>query len=658
MSSDKHNQTLADWVALAISPALIMGLVDSLVFFLLNVLYAGEYVGRMRWILFFFVFGAVLIARMTMRDDTRSRAFLYGAPLSFLTWLGMQMFVEYPDEGGIRQLSFILNAGLIGLIWWCAHRLTWDCTNIDEETDINAEGLLQAAGLEEQAGSQPSAAEEKPSPSESWWQRWRRYREQRDKKRTLGVWVVYFSLAALPLFGLGQALLPAEDAERRSTSFWLTIVYVGCGLSLLLTTCFLGLRRYLRQRRLQMPKAMTGTWLTVGGSLIAALLLLGAVLPRPNAEVSLFSLTAAKSPKRSASKYAMKGGKRGEGEGRPGADDDPQGKKNDTDSGGDKGEEKGERGASTRQGQKGTDGQNDRSKQSAGQSGEKSGQGRSSGQQQKSQNGGQKQNKGDPDSGDGKQQQSQNDGQKQNKSDPGSGGDQQADKGKGKQGRDDNDNRGSSGQRKQQGEKESSERSGSRSSSQISPAALRNLVSRVAPVLKWIVFAVIALAVLFVLLRSGLQFLANFTDWARRLLDALRNFWANLFGSRRQTIEQPAQAEQQEQMLRERPFASFRNPFAGGRSKMTQPELIRYTFAAAQAWARERDLGRQAAETPLEFAGRVGGEVPALEKELHQLVVLYARAVYARGNLPSDSMEVLQQFWQRLEAVAEQPLSA
>ena len=113
MSSDRPNQTLADYVALAISPALIMGLVASLVYFLLNVLYVGEYVERMRWILFFFVFGAVLIARMTMLDNTSSRAALYGVPLGFLTWLGMQIFVEYPEDGGIRELSFLINGGLI-----------------------------------------------------------------------------------------------------------------------------------------------------------------------------------------------------------------------------------------------------------------------------------------------------------------------------------------------------------------------------------------------------------------------------------------------------------------------------------------------------------------------------------------------------------------
>jgi hypothetical protein len=628
MPSDKQNQTLADYVALAISPALIMGLVASLVFFLLNVLYAGDYVERLRWILFFFVFGAVLIARMTMLDDTSSRAALYGVPLGFLTWLGMQMFVEYPEDGGIRELSFLINAGLIGLVWWCAHRLTWDCTNIDEQTDVNAEGLLQAAGLEEQRQDAP-AQNVDTREGQSWLQRWRRYREERNKKRTLGVWVVYFSLAALPLFGLGQALIPAEDIERRHTSFWLMVVYVGCALSLLLTTCFLSLRRYLRQRRLQMPKAMTGVWLTVGGLLIAALLLLGALLPRPNAEYSLFSLSAAKSPQRGASKYAMKGGKPGKGEGRPGADD-PEGKKHDADSGGDKGQQKGERGAATKQGQKGPGGQKGKSSQSG------DSRGKNSGQSQKSQNNSSNQNKGDP----------------------ASGRDQPADKDNAKQMRGDKDNRSSSERREERSDKDAPEQSGSRSSSKMSPSAVRDVVGRIAPVFKWIVFAVLGLAVLFFVLRSGLQFLANFTDWARRLLDAWRNFWANLFGGGRKTTEEEEQVEREEQPLRERPFASFRNPFAGGRIGMAMPELIRYTFAAAQAWARERDLGRQPGETPLEFAGRVGAEVPALEADLQRLAILYARAVYGRGGLPGDSLEMLRQFWQRLEAVAEQALSA
>jgi hypothetical protein len=310
----------------------------------------------------------------------------------------------------------------------------------------------------------------------------------------------------------------------------------------------------------------------------------------------------------------MKGDRPGEGEGRPGADD-PEGKKNDADSGGNKGQQKGQRGEAVKQGKDGSDGRGEKSNQRG-------------------------ENRG------------QNDGQNQNKGDPKSGRDRPAEKDKSKQAQGDNENRNSS-----EG-KESSERSDSGSSSKSSASSLRDFVSRVGPVLKWIVFALIGLAVLFFVLRSGLRFLANFSDWARRLLDALRNFWANLFGGRRQTTEEEEQDEQEEETLHERPFAAFPNPFAGGRSGMALPELIRYTFAAVQAWARERGLGRQRGETPLEFAERVGADVPALEKDLHRLSVLYARAVYARGGLPSDSVEVLRQFWQRLEAVAEQPLSA
>ena len=47
----------------------------------------------------------------------------------------------------------------------------------------------------------------------------------------------------------------------------------------MLTTSFLGLRRYLRQRNLQMPAAMTGLWLGIGALLIAVFLfMIGLVL--------------------------------------------------------------------------------------------------------------------------------------------------------------------------------------------------------------------------------------------------------------------------------------------------------------------------------------------------------------------------------------------
>jgi hypothetical protein len=652
MSSARPNQTLSDYVAIAICPALIMGLIGSLVFFLLEVLYSGAFVERLRWILFFFVFGAVLNARISMSGEIAGRAGMYGGILALLTWIGMQQFVTYPDAA-TQALSWAINLGLVALVWWCAHRLTWDCTNVDEETQINAEGVLQAAGLDKEASddgagsgdhaptgvventesdsetfSREPPASESPAENKAplnWWERYQRYRAEQVKKgRTLGVWVVYFSLAALPLFGLGQALIPVEDEGRRQFAFWMMSIYVACGLGLLLTTCYLGLRRYLRQRNLKMPAAMTGVWLTMGGSMVVVLLLLGALLPRPHMEYALFDFQRASSKEREASKYAVKGDNPGKGEGRA---SDPDPKNADKDGGGKDG--KGQSKDGNGQGKDGSSGKDGKDGKASGKDG-KDGKSSSS-------------NK-DKDSGN-----SGKDGDKSNQSKDGKDGAKSKD---GKDGAKDKDDKSDNAQ----GQK------GNNASSPPNPSISRitSFLSRLSPILKWIVFGLIAVIVVVMVLRSGLKFLANFMQWARDLLNALRNFWASLFGGgRKRAATEGGEGEEFDAGPPRQPFSSFHNPFLDGSAgRMSPQELLRYTFAALQAWAWERDLGRNPGETPLEFARRLGDEFPALEAEVRLLALLYARAVYARGGLPASAAESVRQFWERLETVSEQPLSA
>src|SRR5262249_39240705 len=162
--STTREQTLADYLAIAICPALIMAMVGSLVFFLLEVLYAGEYQARLKWILFFFVFGAVLIARISMRGEIADRASLYGIVLGFLVWLGMLIYVEYPPGSPAASFGWAINLLLIAITWWCAHRLTWDCTFIDESVDASGAGLLEVAGLEK---GQQTSAEKTPAENTS-----------------------------------------------------------------------------------------------------------------------------------------------------------------------------------------------------------------------------------------------------------------------------------------------------------------------------------------------------------------------------------------------------------------------------------------------------------------------------------------------------------
>lgn len=594
----RENKTLADYVAIAISPALIMALVGSLVFFLVEVLYVGQYQARLLWILFFFVFGAVLIARIAMQSDISNRAGMYGLILGGLTWLALLLYVEYPDRTGLAAFGWAINLVLIAIIWWSAYRLTWDCTLIDDSVDASGAGLLERAGLEQStegkpAPSQPAEEPKRKKPEATglagWRQRYRQYREEcRKQPHTPGVWVVYFSLGALPLFGLGQMLIAADSSRRLDARaagqryvFLLMTIYVASGLGLLLTTSFLGLRRYLRQRKLQMPPAVTGGWLTVGVILMVALIVVGALLPRPSAEYrGVLEWIGVVSPERKASDLAQKRDGAGTGKGQASQD------------------------------KKGTDGQN----------------GKGSGKDDKS-----KSNEPSGKGGEAAQ----------------SGGGQ--DKGK------------KSGQDGQGGEGSGDTEHGDRSAEPSWRADVIDWLQDFGPlptVLKWLVGILVLLVAIFVLLRWGLGFLANFTHWARRLLEALQAMWQRLTQWWRS--QSPAEEAEEETAARPvRPFALFRDPFLSGDAQRLSPnDLVRYSFEALEAWAVERGMGRQTGETPLEFAERIGQEVPALELDVAQLAGFYAGLAYARRSLTRDCHETLKRFWRLLVEVIERPLSA
>src|SRR5205807_6645524 len=108
--------------------------------------------------LFFFVFGAVLVSRISMTSGISERAGAYGLILGGLTWFALAQFVQYTAGAPLTEFGWLINLGLILLIWWSAHRLTWDCTLIDDSVDASGVGLLDAAGLDA-----PAAADEPPA---------------------------------------------------------------------------------------------------------------------------------------------------------------------------------------------------------------------------------------------------------------------------------------------------------------------------------------------------------------------------------------------------------------------------------------------------------------------------------------------------------------
>ena len=111
MAAERESSSVSDYVVTAISPALIMLMVGSLVFFLVEVLYAGKYSSRLLYILFFFVSAAVLVARISIQLDA-GRATAYGVALGIATYLALLTYVEYPD-GWLKSWGWLVNLGLM-----------------------------------------------------------------------------------------------------------------------------------------------------------------------------------------------------------------------------------------------------------------------------------------------------------------------------------------------------------------------------------------------------------------------------------------------------------------------------------------------------------------------------------------------------------------
>jgi len=329
MKMEKPTKTLADYLVIAVSPALIIVLVHSVCFFLVDVFYRGEAAGGVRWVLFWFVLAVVLIARIGIEQGT-GHALGYGLLLAGATWVYLSTV----------QPNVIFGAILLGVVWFTAHKITCNCTLVDDEVDASGQGLLQSlrslswrgrsaavpaadsggVSLPEavpgqptrRAGARPAGATGKAAaPS---------------RPQIPGIWLLYYSLAALPIFGLGQTLLAAGDLAARHRGFVHLFFYLAAALGLLITTSFLGLRRYLRQRYLVMPGNLALGWIQFGVAGAVLVLGLSLLLPRPGAGEAWGALRYHVDYQlRRASDYATRFNPHGSGSGRAGHEPPPSG---------------------------------------------------------------------------------------------------------------------------------------------------------------------------------------------------------------------------------------------------------------------------------------------------------------------------------------------
>lgn len=744
-------QSLMDYMVIAISPLLIMAMVGSLLFYLVAVFYQGQYEGRLTFIFAMFVMAIVLIARISMEEGIEY-ASLFAVPLAIVTMLAMVRFVEI--RGPLGSYSLPVNAGLIALVWWSAHKLTWDCTFIDDQEDASGEGLLQGMGFDretvEQQASQHAKGEpaseagigedrDKPRPPHSgggppWWQR---LVERKRRPHTPGVWVVYYALAALPLFALGRWLLPAASPAR-STAFILLVVYVGSSLGLLLTTSFLGLRRYLRQRKMEMPADMAAVWLGVGAVLILAMLLACLILPRPGATTAVsripieFSAPArtrthdnafgkdgpeqpqqanrTRQDAKQSGPNAPAGGKakasgsqrsRASTKSSPSSQSSPKSSASrsrgsmeqpNSASQSSRGASQNGSSAQGRRSDPAARGPNPRAKQPSGsdQSGRSdSGQPSDSGSRRDGSPQKQGSRRFPPSSSPGPQQgrdspsaqpRRGSSGRSTSASRPQSGREQntpgqpssnetrqQSERGK-TRGAAEEPRRQDPAQEPAPGKtadkrdaaptKESTARSSERepgadSSGPLSRVGqwLPRLSGGLAGLLRLLVWA----ALMGALLYFGWKYRERIRAALQQLLSDLRELWARLLGGGRRRPKAPEE-ETPSEARRHRPFSAYGDPFLdGSANRYSTEQLVRYTFEAMEAWARERGYPRDAEQTPLEFAQHVAFEYPALSVEAQQTADLYSRVAYGHERVAASRQATLEQLWAHMRSSARVP---
>ncbi len=626
----------ADYVAIAVSPALVMALVGSLVLFMIEVLYVGDYPARLVYVFALFVFATVLIARLAIEFGSE-HATLFAAPLGLLTLVALIKFVEFPSP-----FSHLINLALMAAVWWWAHKLTVNCTLIDDEEDASGEGLLQHVGVDydestsevaSAAGTTLQAAtnelvSDESQPIDAAPHLWRRWFGAQRRSHPPGLWVIYFSLLALPTFGLGQHWIPPAETGRRRYAFALLAVYVAAALALLVITSFLGLRRYLRQRRIEMPAPMAANWVGVGVVVILLVMLLAALVPRPGAEYAISQVPwhVGSPTDQQASRISVgpEGTPDDQNAGQAASDNTPHGEQSAEEAKGNPAEA--DRGEKTTGHDEPPN--NSRSRQADGRPDDSRDDSRNTQDGNNSQsNGGERsadrrRTNGEAKTGDSKNQQSTV-----------------------KASRD----------AELRAERQSESHPGQVAPTQHAPTdpirqiqqALPNLVGSIGNLLKILLYAVLAAIVAVFAWRYRFQIAQAIRDIVRQLRELL----ARIFGGRPAAISTPGEDQSGATLQRQRPFAEYRDPFATGDAARLPPEeLVRYTFEAFEAWARDGGCPRSADQTPAELVRAAVPPKMELFDEARRMLRLYSEVAYASGSVTRETTDGLREMWRLMRS--------
>ncbi|MBM4001035.1 MAG: DUF4129 domain-containing protein, partial [Planctomycetes bacterium] len=179
------------------------------------------------------------------------------------------------------------------------------------------------------------------------------------------------------------------------------------------------------------------------------------------------------------------------------------------------------------------------------------------------------------------------------------------------------------------------------------PPSLTGLLGGFAKLLTWFYWVAVIVIIAVVLWRFRDQWSAYF----RHLLAQFQAFLSWLRGEKEEPSEVGGDGVRPDTAPKQATFADFSNPFqrkdAGGRDAA---ELLRYTFAALEAWGHDRGWGRATEQTPLEFAQAIGRRDPALAACSREVCDAYCRLAYGDRRLPTSIAEPMAALWSCMTA--------
>lgn len=304
------NWTLTDTLLSFINPVLILVLLWSIVFFLLDVRYIYTAVNdsNLRFVVFCFILGVVAVNRIFATESVEDGViygFALGITISFYVVVstsayGTGSFI-YNLVTGNNFMAFLSNMGVVIFLWWLTNRITYECC-IDENISAGEIGIATSLSKAfEKSKEQKSRKKSKTTGPDLFYEleavdpTQLTFKEpsvkditynimgfgDRLSKIPAGISILFFSIPVMAIFSLGLRILVNGGQEIINAGWFYLVLYVFSALLLLVMTSLGGLREYYKVRRVTVPSLLGITWVISGMSIIVIAMVCAAYLPLP-----------------------------------------------------------------------------------------------------------------------------------------------------------------------------------------------------------------------------------------------------------------------------------------------------------------------------------------------------------------------------------------